>query len=137
MPKSHAIGLDRHKLSDLDLDNRKALCSVCGATNLYFKSNRPRCATRSACEQMGLGYYIGLSDIEQLIGSKPVVCAVCQVHTKIVVDHDHNTNKVRGWLCSKCNIALGYLQDDPDTVKRLYEYIVSLKDKDKNKKGDS
>lgn len=130
----HAICIFRHSLENKNILERTAICSVCGPTNLYLKGGKPRCATKTVCEQMKIGYYIGLSDIEKLIGKKPIICTICKVNTKMAVDHDHNTNEIRGWLCSKCNVALGYLQDDPDTVKRLFDYIDKLKNKNK---GDS
>lgn len=43
--------------------------------------------------------------------------------TDEVIDHCHDTNVVRGILCRKCNCALGLLDDDPDKVSALLEYI--------------
>lgn len=39
------------------------------------------------------------------------------------VDHDHETNNVRGILCWLCNLALGAVRDEPDTLRRLAEYV--------------
>ncbi len=41
----------------------------------------------------------------------------------LMVDHDHETGKVRGLLCHHCNVALGHLQDDPNTIKALLDYL--------------
>jgi hypothetical protein len=41
----------------------------------------------------------------------------------LVVDHDHATGKVRGLLCSKCNSALGLLDDDLKKVRNLVSYL--------------
>ena len=38
-------------------------------------------------------------------------------------DHDHTTNKFRGWLCHSCNRALGNMKDDVDQLKRAIEYL--------------
>jgi len=39
------------------------------------------------------------------------------------VDHCHNTGKVRGLLCSTCNLGLGYFKDSPSLLKRAIKYI--------------
>jgi hypothetical protein len=40
-----------------------------------------------------------------------------------VLDHDHATEKFRGYLCHKCNLGLGNLGDDPERCKRAAEYL--------------
>jgi hypothetical protein len=42
---------------------------------------------------------------------------------KICLDHDHSTNEFRGWLCHKCNRALGLLGDKEENVKKLLNYL--------------
>lgn len=43
------------------------------------------------------------------------------------VDHCHATGQVRGILCGLCNVALGYLKDDPDRIAGLRKYILERK----------
>lgn len=38
------------------------------------------------------------------------------------LDHDHDTNKFRGWLCSGCNVSLGMMHEDPVAIRKLAEY---------------
>ena len=38
-------------------------------------------------------------------------------------DHDHTTNQFRGWLCHKCNLGLGNLNDDPMRLQRAIDYV--------------
>lgn len=38
------------------------------------------------------------------------------------VDHCHDTGRVRGLLCTRCNLALGYLLNDPAKIERLLKY---------------
>ncbi len=43
--------------------------------------------------------------------------------SKWVLDHCHETNTFRGWLCSNCNTGLGGFKDDKDKVLKAYEYL--------------
>ena len=42
-----------------------------------------------------------------------------------VLDHCHKTSNFRGWLCHKCNRALGGFNDDKETLKLAIEYLSS------------
>ena len=59
-------------------------------------------------------------------------CAACLVEletgsrnskTSLAIDHNHETGKVRGLLCHRCNIALGMLDDDPTKLRALIDYL--------------
>lgn len=39
------------------------------------------------------------------------------------VDHDHKIGAIRGLLCDKCNRALGFLQEDEETLLKAAEYL--------------
>jgi hypothetical protein len=59
---------------------------------------------------------------------KPDACDVCgsnekYKHIGICFDHDHLTGQFRGWLCAKCNLALGLVDDSPERLKKLAEYL--------------
>lgn len=54
------------------------------------------------------------------------LCQVClnpQTNKKLSIDHCHQTGKVRGLLCTSCNLALGKLKDDPEIIKSLLLYV--------------
>lgn len=58
----------------------------------------------------------------------PVNCEACGkefIETKkgACLDHDHVTGKFRGWLCQKCNTALGMVGDCAEGVRRLLSYL--------------
>lgn len=50
-------------------------------------------------------------------------CAICRGTTKLSVDHCHTTGKIRGILCNKCNLAIGYFEDDQDRLKAAIDYL--------------
>lgn len=54
-------------------------------------------------------------------------CAICGVSEgmDLHVDHDHQTKKVRGLLCGKCNKAIGLLNDDPELLTSARSYLQS------------
>lgn len=39
------------------------------------------------------------------------------------IDHDHKTGFVRGLICGPCNLALGGARDNPETLRRLADYL--------------
>jgi hypothetical protein len=38
-------------------------------------------------------------------------------------DHDHSSEKFRGWLCVSCNLGLGYFKDSEDRLTKAIEYL--------------
>jgi hypothetical protein len=80
----------------------------------------------------------GLSAKEQeaLFKAQKGKCAIClhpllrpdqiQRRTASVrthMDHDHKTDAARGFLCSRCNLGLGYFKDSPELLRRAANYI--------------
>ncbi|MFA5052826.1 MAG: endonuclease VII domain-containing protein [Parcubacteria group bacterium] len=39
------------------------------------------------------------------------------------IDHCHKTGKLRGLLCSRCNRAIGYFDDDPRILRAAILYL--------------
>lgn len=58
-------------------------------------------------------------------------CTICGNETKLVVDHDHKANRVRGMLCNRCNQGLGQFKDDPELLEFARIYLLSSKDDDR------
>lgn len=52
-------------------------------------------------------------------------CAICRIPPRRVlyVDHCHLTNQVRGLICLKCNLAIGFFRDDPMIARKATGYL--------------
>lgn len=79
-------------------------------------------------EKLKYTYGITIDDYNNMLKSQKECCAICGTHkddlkTILGVDHNHQTNKVRGLLCSKCNIALGGFHDDPILLMKAIKYL--------------
>lgn len=81
-------------------------------------------------------YGITQDEYEQLESGQEFKCAICKqpemrmykdVLCRLVVDHDHETNKVRGLLCYACNLMLGYARDNISTMKEAINYLEQTK----------
>lgn len=52
------------------------------------------------------------------------LCQCCEKETEnFHLDHCHDTESFRGWVCRSCNIGLGFLNDDVETVEKALNYL--------------
>lgn len=83
-------------------------------------------------------YGLTQQQYEALLARQSGVCAICEKPemrtTKtgqtmnLHIDHCHKTKIVRGLLCSRCNTAIGFLNDDLGTLAKAVEYLKTYKD---------
>ena len=67
--------------------------------------------------------------------NKDYVCPICGLNNEQskgkggairgswVLDHNHKTKEFRGWLCHKCNRALGAFNDDYKILLKAVDYL--------------
>ena len=59
----------------------------------------------------------------------PFRCPICEkysiahVTAKIVADHDHDTGKIRNFICDSCNTGLGRFKNGQDCLKNALLYL--------------
>ena len=58
-----------------------------------------------------------------LIHTKPLGCEICKTERELFPDHCHVTKKHRGWLCVRCNTAIGQLGDTIPGIMRSINYL--------------
>jgi hypothetical protein len=74
-------------------------------------------------------YGITLDQYNKLFDEQKGCCKICGTHQdeldkKLVVDHCHETNIVRGLLCDKCNRGLGHFNDDVNLLQIAIKYLI-------------
>ena len=79
-------------------------------------------------------YRLTMADWVNLVVDQNSMCAICgklDHPLRLNIDHDHWTLRVRGLLCTGCNVGLGLLEiDGPRAVERsraVLGYIVRTK----------
>ena len=74
-------------------------------------------------------YKLGPGGFEELFNKQGKVCAICHDNNwgrrRPLVDHDHGNGKVRGILCTRCNLVLGLIHDDPIFAQSIISYLSS------------
>jgi hypothetical protein len=74
-------------------------------------------------------------------------CAICDIRGDIrelgfikrkslCVDHDHDTQAIRGLLCGPCNLGIGSLADDPVIITKALKYLKKHKRKSSGKANE-
>jgi hypothetical protein len=94
-----------------------------------YRRRKPEAEQNSSRQKL---YGVGPERFAEMTVAQNGVCAICGHPEKFTargkpralsVDHDHETNLVRGLLCAGCNKALGLFGDDPARLRAAAEYI--------------
>lgn len=67
-------------------------------------------------------YGLSRAEFESLVSVR--CCPICKRDDQCMeIDHCHKTGKVREYICSACNGAMGQLRDDPYLLRRAAAYL--------------
>jgi hypothetical protein len=87
---------------------------------------------RRACAKLSQnGISFDGKDYEELRARQKNSCAICCVPFGSIVpciDHCHESKKVRGLLCHKCNVGLGFFADDIGKLASAARYLARFWD---------
>lgn len=82
--------------------------------------------TKSNCDRVWR-YGITKTQYEEMKSNQNNKCAICynplELGRKTHIDHNHKTNKVRGILCRRCNLLVGYANDSIDILQNTIDYL--------------
>ena len=136
--RARAIRAGAIKLNSKFVKDGKAVCKKCKRT-LGLDSFPQLANSKYICAEC-LREYMHRFQIEKVGCSKEQYdllfkeqdgkCAICDrevghsskngADCKLAVDHDHETGKIRGLLCNRCNRGLGFLEN---RLSRALEYV--------------
>lgn len=77
-------------------------------------------------------YKITLEEFNEILNKQDNKCAICGMKETIknkwglkqlAIDHNHETGKVRGLLCDRCNRGLGYFKENTDSLLKAILYL--------------
>lgn len=107
------------------------LCKSCSYKRTKaWKQANPKMWERSARKShLQKQYGLSVEDYEALLAQQRGKCAICGSEPgdsrgfRPHVDHCHETGRVRGILCGRCNIGLGSFRDDPNLLCAAISYL--------------
>jgi hypothetical protein len=134
----------KHILTNHKPDERLADCTVCGpSVRVKYRRHDDRWLCMSIQAKRGPGYLerqrtysrerarfarygMSPSQYKAMFARQQGRCAICLESSepeRLVIDHCHDTDVVRGLLCHACNKALGFMRDDPERLLRAVAYL--------------
>lgn len=110
-------------------DGRHAYCKLCLKAYNAQPKERLRRAGHLFDRDLKRAYGITSEDWARMYNSQGGQCAGCKnrlgFDRNTHVDHCHKTGRIRGLLCHGCNVALGRVEDSPETLRRLADYLAT------------
>ncbi len=142
-PKHLSLGThsDYNVLKQMKLDKevetngKKCIMCLRILPTTEFSKTKPRRALpnkfiyNSYCHKCGSMRDFGLTalDYDKMFEEQKGLCGICNKPNTAIknfhIDHCHTTGKVRGLLCSKCNLGIGYFDDNNTYLQNAIKYL--------------
>lgn len=84
----------------------------------------PCCKECHETARVRRSYGIDLTEYRAHLASPCDICGAESSH----LDHNHETGRVRGGLCSACNTGIGLMSDDPKRLLQAVAYLLKVVD---------
>ena len=101
---------------------RNPHCIVC--------DNQQRLLYKEKTPHYWVAYRYGISkdEAKYWYEQSMTYCRICgkdwqEGQERLCIDHDHNTQKIRGILCKHCNHILGHSYDSPEILESALVYL--------------
>lgn len=131
----------KHQLAAVDTNKPLGPGNTCWSETVYARSTVPPKLAQTNEQKLNKKLFekfgITLEEYKAKLVAQKGLCAVCEEPEtalsyrnnprSLVVDHDHETQAVRGLLCRNCNVALGYFKDNPKIIRSAAAYLEKWK----------
>jgi len=98
--------------------------------NEYLKEWGRKNPEKKRAQKYRYRYGIDIEDYNSLLDKQDGKCAICYSKNfgragakHFVVDHCHRNGKVRGLLCHRCNMGIGFFNDSENTLLCAMNYL--------------
>jgi hypothetical protein len=88
-------------------------------TKTYNENNRAK------RKDTRLKYLYGISAAEyrRMWVKQKGLCAICEQYKKLVIDHCHESGRIRELLCKTCNAGIGFFRENTTALDRASAYL--------------
>jgi hypothetical protein len=111
------------------------VCKFCGdvdVENFYFRYSKickRCCVVQNICNK----FDISRDDFNKAMSAQDNKCAICKVSFDIskqeatpCLDHDHESGRIRGFLCYSCNMLMGHVDRLENEVSGRAKEIINI-----------
>jgi hypothetical protein len=112
-------------------DGLQCYCKQCRSSKVrdWKKANPEAYKSINRKAQIKAKYGMSYADFDSFLNKQEHKCAICgtynpnHISSQWRIDHCHNTGKVRGLLCSSCNLGLGHFKDSIEVLVSAINYL--------------
>lgn len=111
----------KKKQREANIENRRA-----SARNSYHK-HKVKYLQGKREYRLAFLYDLSLAEYDQMFKEQDGNCKICglpEINRRLSVDHCHKTGKIRSLLCGRCNVVLGRVEENTETLWNMIEYIM-------------
>lgn len=109
----------------------RAYCKSCDTkkSKQWRDDNPEQAKQQDHAGHLRRSFGLTFAEYEMMVANHGGKCAICGTDRPggrwnvLQVDHCHATNAIRGLLCRPCNSMLGYIRDNPETLRRAADYL--------------
>ena len=107
-------------------------CSVLKTKQWKATKTKEELAQNNRKYKLKLSYGLSVEQYNTILEEQNYCCAICntkedELTRGLVVDHCHESNKVRGLLCTYCNVAIGMLKENEENLLASIQYLRKYK----------